>query len=216
MEIFPPLPLFPPPSIHARASLIPAALPRALSSLFAANSPPTSPSPPAHVYVWKSFGDTHTSIPVYAQESERAGRFVGRMQTECGIHTRIAAKGKQSAIQVHLSLFSLSLALFFLLFLFFFFSFYLSTYLSVQLFMNARYLANELSHYLCIGLALPLRLSISPVFSVSPCFRSLMILSQLSLTSPLSRPRPIKSFTPQPQPFPIFHILIQARHTGAS
>lgn len=47
-----------------------------------------------HVYVWKSFGDTHTSIPVYVEESERAGRFVGRMQTECGIHTRIAEKGK--------------------------------------------------------------------------------------------------------------------------
>lgn len=46
-----------------------------------------------HVYVWKSFGDTHTSIPVYPNESERAGRFVGRLQTECGIHTRIAEKG---------------------------------------------------------------------------------------------------------------------------
>ncbi|KJE91239.1 ATP sulfurylase Ats1 [Capsaspora owczarzaki ATCC 30864] len=45
------------------------------------------------VYVWKSFGDTHTTVPVELDKSERAGRFVGREQTECGIHTRIAPKG---------------------------------------------------------------------------------------------------------------------------
>lgn len=46
-----------------------------------------------HVYVWKSFGDVHTSVPVELHESERAGRFIGRSQTECGIHTRISNKG---------------------------------------------------------------------------------------------------------------------------
>jgi sulfate adenylyltransferase len=46
-----------------------------------------------HVYVWKSFGDFHTSVPVKYPESERAGRFVARAQTECGIHTRLAKKG---------------------------------------------------------------------------------------------------------------------------
>eukprot|EP00128_Syssomonas_multiformis_P003536 Colp12_sorted_trinity150504_noHs@30286 len=46
-----------------------------------------------NVYVWKSFGDTHTSVPVEFHESERAGRFVGRLQTECGIHTRVTRKG---------------------------------------------------------------------------------------------------------------------------
>eukprot|EP01137_Pigoraptor_chileana_P020415 Opistho-2@82764 len=46
-----------------------------------------------NVYVWKSFGDTHTSVAVEVHESERSGRFVGRLQTECGIHTRVAGKG---------------------------------------------------------------------------------------------------------------------------
>jgi sulfate adenylyltransferase len=46
-----------------------------------------------NVYVWKSFGDTHTSVPVMIHESERAGRFVGRNQTECGIHTRMSPRG---------------------------------------------------------------------------------------------------------------------------
>eukprot|EP01135_Chromosphaera_perkinsii_P001788 Nk52_evm57s210 gene=Nk52_evmTU57s210 len=45
------------------------------------------------VYVWKSFGDTHTSIMIPPQDSERSGRFVGRQQTECGIHTRMAHRG---------------------------------------------------------------------------------------------------------------------------
>lgn len=43
-----------------------------------------------NVYVWKSFGDVHTSCQVAPYESERAGRFVGRANTECGIHTRIS------------------------------------------------------------------------------------------------------------------------------
>eukprot|EP01134_Creolimax_fragrantissima_P004556 CFRG4556T1 len=47
-----------------------------------------------YVYVWKSFGDTHTSVPVSYDDSERAGRFVGRLQTECGIHTRMTTKGE--------------------------------------------------------------------------------------------------------------------------
>jgi 3'-phosphoadenosine 5'-phosphosulfate sulfotransferase (PAPS reductase)/FAD synthetase len=41
------------------------------------------------VYVWKSFGDFHTSVPVKYHESEREGRFVSRRQTECGIPNRI-------------------------------------------------------------------------------------------------------------------------------
>ncbi|KNC80433.1 hypothetical protein SARC_07204 [Sphaeroforma arctica JP610] len=47
-----------------------------------------------YVYIWKSFGDTHTSVPVQYEDSERSGRFVGRLQTECGIHTRITSKGE--------------------------------------------------------------------------------------------------------------------------
>ena len=48
-------------------------------------------SPPAkHVYVFKSFGDVHTSVPVEPHESERAGRFVRTANSECGIHTRAA------------------------------------------------------------------------------------------------------------------------------
>eukprot|EP00127_Corallochytrium_limacisporum_P004286 Clim_evm231s157 gene=Clim_evmTU231s157 len=46
----------------------------------------------ANVYVWKSFGDIHSTVPVAYSDSERAGRFVGREQTECGIHTRVAGK----------------------------------------------------------------------------------------------------------------------------
>lgn len=47
------------------------------------------------VYVWKSFGDVHTSVPVLPNESERAGRFVRLNKTECGIHTRATvAKGQ--------------------------------------------------------------------------------------------------------------------------
>ena len=44
-------------------------------------------------YVSKSFGDTHTSVPVLPHESERAGRFVRHANTECGIHTRAARPG---------------------------------------------------------------------------------------------------------------------------
>eukprot|EP01121_Diplochlamys_sp_Union-15-3_P006738 TRINITY_DN1724_c0_g1_i2.p1 TRINITY_DN1724_c0_g1~~TRINITY_DN1724_c0_g1_i2.p1 ORF type:complete len:684 (-),score=155.42 TRINITY_DN1724_c0_g1_i2:48-1796(-) len=44
--------------------------------------------PSKNVYVFKSFGDTHTSVPVLPHESERAGRFVRLVNTECGIHTR--------------------------------------------------------------------------------------------------------------------------------
>lgn len=52
-------------------------------------------SPNGHVYVWKSFGDTHTSVPVLPHESERSGRFVRLNKTECGIHTRATvAKGQ--------------------------------------------------------------------------------------------------------------------------
>merc|ERR1711871_286797 len=40
-----------------------------------------------HAYVFKSFGDIHTSVPVYPSESERTGRFVRTNKTECGIHT---------------------------------------------------------------------------------------------------------------------------------
>ncbi len=47
-------------------------------------------SPPAkEVYVSKSFGDFHTSTPVYSHQSERAGRFVRYANSECGIHTRV-------------------------------------------------------------------------------------------------------------------------------
>jgi sulfate adenylyltransferase len=49
--------------------------------------------PAAHVYVWKSFGDAHTSVPVAPAESERAGRFVRTGNTECGIHTRTTQAG---------------------------------------------------------------------------------------------------------------------------
>jgi phosphoadenosine phosphosulfate reductase len=52
-------------------------------------------TPATQVYVWKSFGDVHTSVPVLAHESERAGRFVRLNKTECGIHTRATvAKGQ--------------------------------------------------------------------------------------------------------------------------
>jgi sulfate adenylyltransferase len=44
-------------------------------------------------YVFKSFGDTHTSVPVLPHESERTGRFVRTANTECGIHTRVAKPG---------------------------------------------------------------------------------------------------------------------------
>ena len=37
----------------------------------------------------KSFGDFHTSTPVYPHQSERAGRFVRTANSECGIHTRV-------------------------------------------------------------------------------------------------------------------------------
>lgn len=49
--------------------------------------------PAAHAYIFKSFGDTHTSVPVYPHESERTGRFVRTANTECGIHTRTATAG---------------------------------------------------------------------------------------------------------------------------
>jgi sulfate adenylyltransferase len=51
-------------------------------------------TPPAPViYVYKSFGDFHTTVPVDPSESERAGRFVRQNKTECGIHTRTTAAG---------------------------------------------------------------------------------------------------------------------------
>jgi len=51
-------------------------------------------NPPAkEVYVFKSFGDVHTSVPVYPHESERAGRFVRNVNSECGIHTRTNHQG---------------------------------------------------------------------------------------------------------------------------
>jgi sulfate adenylyltransferase len=46
-----------------------------------------------HVWVFKSFGDVHTSVPVYEHESERAGRFVRSHSTECGLHTRATEPG---------------------------------------------------------------------------------------------------------------------------
>lgn len=49
--------------------------------------------PAAHAMVRKSFGDLHTSVPVYPHETERAGRFVRSSQTECGIHTRVGGAG---------------------------------------------------------------------------------------------------------------------------
>ena len=48
----------------------------------------------AETYVWKSFGDFHTSVPVLPHESERAGRFVLLPNSECGIHTRAAVRGQ--------------------------------------------------------------------------------------------------------------------------
>jgi sulfate adenylyltransferase len=44
-------------------------------------------------YICKSFGDTHTSVPVLPNESERAGRFVRTKNSECGIHTRVSQPG---------------------------------------------------------------------------------------------------------------------------
>merc|ERR1711862_410198 len=51
-------------------------------------------TPPAPItYVFKSFGDMHTTVPVEPHESERAGRFVRQAKTECGIHTRTTSAG---------------------------------------------------------------------------------------------------------------------------
>ncbi|CAK9027268.1 unnamed protein product [Durusdinium trenchii] len=51
-------------------------------------------SPAAAItYVYKSFGDMHTTVPVEPHESERAGRFVRQAKTECGIHTRTTSAG---------------------------------------------------------------------------------------------------------------------------
>merc|ERR1711988_1875614 len=44
-------------------------------------------------YVFKSFGDRHTTVPVHPSESERTGRFVRQAKTECGIHTRTTSAG---------------------------------------------------------------------------------------------------------------------------
>merc|ERR1719188_2014436 len=50
--------------------------------------------PPAPItYVFKSFGDIHTTVPVEPHESERSGRFVRQQKTECGIHTRTTSAG---------------------------------------------------------------------------------------------------------------------------
>merc|ERR1719215_1719882 len=51
-----------------------------------------SPAAPV-TYVFKSFGDVHSTVPVEPHESERAGRFVRQAKTECGIHTRTTAAG---------------------------------------------------------------------------------------------------------------------------
>merc|ERR1711881_427585 len=51
-----------------------------------------SPAAPI-TYVFKSFGDIHTTVPVEPHESERAGRFVRLSKTECGIHTRTTSAG---------------------------------------------------------------------------------------------------------------------------
>jgi len=51
-----------------------------------------SPAAPT-TYVFKSFGDVHSTVPVEPQESERAGRFVRQAKTECGIHTRTTTAG---------------------------------------------------------------------------------------------------------------------------
>jgi len=51
-----------------------------------------SPAAPI-TYVFKSFGDMHTTVPVEPHESERAGRFVRQAKTECGIHTRTTFAG---------------------------------------------------------------------------------------------------------------------------
>merc|ERR1712187_106966 len=51
-----------------------------------------SPAAPIH-YVFKSFGDMHTTVPVQPHETERAGRFVRQAKTECGIHTRTTSAG---------------------------------------------------------------------------------------------------------------------------
>lgn len=45
-------------------------------------------------YCFKSFGDTHTTVPVEPHESERAGRFVRQHKSECGIHTRSTFAGQ--------------------------------------------------------------------------------------------------------------------------
>jgi len=47
----------------------------------------------SQIYVYKSFGDTHTTVPVPPEESERSGRFVRYQNTECGIHTRANHRG---------------------------------------------------------------------------------------------------------------------------
>lgn len=46
-----------------------------------------------HAFILKSFGDVHTTVPVYPHESERTGRFVRYANSECGIHTRVAQPG---------------------------------------------------------------------------------------------------------------------------
>merc|ERR1711953_569044 len=51
-----------------------------------------SPAAPIH-YVFKSFGDMHTTVPVQPHETERACRFVRQSKTECGIHTRTTSAG---------------------------------------------------------------------------------------------------------------------------
>jgi len=51
-----------------------------------------TPASPVY-YVFKSFGDMHTTVPVHPHESERTGRFVRQAKTECGIHTRTTSAG---------------------------------------------------------------------------------------------------------------------------
>merc|ERR1719499_771402 len=48
-------------------------------------------SPPAAVtYVFKSFGDTHTTVPVEPHESERAGRFVRQVRATASVYAAAA------------------------------------------------------------------------------------------------------------------------------
>eukprot|EP01049_Picozoa_sp_SAG25_P003397 SAG25_NODE_194_length_12183_cov_70.943893_17_plen_104_part_00 len=49
----------------------------------------------AEAYVFKSFGDMHTTVPVYPHQSERTGRFV---RLEVRTHARTHARTQGQAI----------------------------------------------------------------------------------------------------------------------